>query len=169
MKNLLLLVVASAALASCGGGSTVSLPDGKGGTTKITSEGDANKGEVTMTGADGKTMTMKSGSGTANFPAFAPQYPGSTLGQTSDIAVEGTKMLTIEQFTTDTPDKVVAFYKAALEKGGIKVGMSGTNGGSSFLSGGSQDREKDKSPAAMISAEVADGKTKVSMVITTPS
>jgi hypothetical protein len=169
MKNLFFVLIGSAALMSCGGGSTVSLPDGKGGTTKITSQGDSAKGEMTMTGADGKTVTVKTNSGDATFPAFAPQYPGSTVGQTSDMMSDGTHMVTIEQFTADAPDKVVAFYKAALEKNGVKIGMSGSNDGKSFLSAGSNNPKEDKSPAAMIAAEVEDGKTKVSMVVTSAS
>jgi major membrane immunogen (membrane-anchored lipoprotein) len=170
MMKFVCVSVAALALASCGGGSTMSIPDGKGGTTKITADGDSAKSEVTMTGADGKTVTMKANSGTANFPAFAPQYPGATVGDTSDIAAEGTKMTTIQQVTSDTPDKVIAFYKGSLEKSGMKIGMTGSQNGQGFLSAGSTNPQEDKSPAAMISTETAeDGKTKVSMVITTPS
>jgi hypothetical protein len=162
MMKFVCVSVAALALASCGGGSTMSIPDGKGGTTKITADGDSAKSEV--------TVTMKANSGTANFPAFAPQYPGATVGDTSDIAAEGTKMTTIQQVTSDTPDKVIAFYKGSLEKSGMKIGMTGSQNGQGFLSAGSTNPQEDKSPAAMISTETAeDGKTKVSMVITTPS
>ncbi len=161
MKNFC-LISAALLLSACGSGdtSTVTVDDGKGGKTKITASENGDQSQMTMTDGNGQTMTASTSAGKANFPAFAPQYPGATIGATSDIEMEGKRMLTIEQITTDAPDKVVAFYKDSLEKNGVKVTMSAMAEGTGSIVAGDET-----GPSAMINATPEDGKTKIGLVL----
>jgi hypothetical protein len=119
-----------------------------------------DKSEVTMTDANGQTSTVSTNTGKVDFPAFAPQYPGSEVTAQSNIESGDTRVLTVEQITSDTPDKVVEFYKAALAKNNVKVTMSGmTEGVGSIVAG------EGKGPTAMINAEPQDGKTKIGLLL----
>jgi hypothetical protein len=146
-------------LSACGGDkSTVTVDDGKGG--KITATEDGDKSEVTMTDTNGQTSTVSTNTGKVDFPAFAPQYPGSEVVSQSTIESGDTRVLTVEQMTSDTPDKVVEFYKAALAKNNVKVTMSAMAEGKGSIIAG-----EDKGPTAMINAEPQDGKTKIGFVL----
>jgi hypothetical protein len=148
-------------LSACGGGdSTITVDDGQGGKTKITATEDGDKSEVTMTDANGQTSTVSTNTGKVDFPAFAPQYPGSEVTAQSNIESGGTRVLTVEQTTSDAPDKVVEFYKAALAKNNVKVTMSAmTDGVGSIVAG------EGNGPTAMVNAEPQDGKTKIGLVL----
>jgi hypothetical protein len=99
----------------------------------VTIKGDDGK-DMTMTvGEDDGTTTIKTEDGEAvirqgvagaKFPAFAPQYPGSLVTASANFSGkdnESGSMVTQE--TTDTPDKVMAFYKGKLTEAGMKIAM----------------------------------------------
>jgi transcription termination factor Rho len=146
-------------LSACGGGnSTATTDDGKGG--KITATENGDKSELTMTDANGQTSTVSINTDKVNFPAFAPQYPGSEVALQSTMEADGKSMLTVEQLTSDSPDKVIEFYKAALVKNNVKVTKSAVNAGIGEIIAG-----EGNGPTAMVNAEPQDGKTKIGLVL----
>ena len=163
MKSLLTLALALSVTA-CGSGdsSSVSLPDGKGGTTKISSKGDDSKSEVTMTGADGKTVKMSSNSKTADFPAFAPQYPGSTITSSTKMTTDGKSMSTVTMTSPDKVDPIIEFYKTNVTKAGMPIGMTGNFDGAGTLQAGKDDT----APGLIVSATPKEGLSEISLIIT---
>ncbi len=151
-------------VSACGGGNSdsVTLPDGKGGSMKVESNGDDSRSEVTMTGADGKTVKMSSDAKTANFPAFAPQYPGSTVTSATKMSSEGKTMSTITLTSADNVDAVIEFYKASVTKAEIPIGMTGNFSGTGSLQAGKDEN----SPSIIVSAAPKDGTTEISLIIT---
>lgn len=153
-------------VSACGGSDTssVTLPDGKGGSTSVSATEGDSRSEVTMTGADGKSVTMSSDTKQASFPAFAPQYPGSTLVSSSTMNSDGKSLNTITMTSPDKPDAIVEFYKASVTKAGIPIGMTGNFDGNATLQAG---QTKDgKAPSILISAAPKDGVTEITLLIT---
>jgi hypothetical protein len=171
MKKIALVVFALAPLLSgCGGANDgkISLPDGKGGTTQITTAGSTS----TVTGADGKTTTLSS---TATLPDYAPQYPGSTLGQTSTISTGEGSMVTATMSSADPADKILAFYKPRLIAGGLPVAMESTTPEMSMImagdgmAGAASGAKVTKGLSAAVTVKTTDGKSEISMVLNAPS
>ena len=159
------LFVMTLIVSACGGvkSDTVTLPDGKGGSMKVESSGNDSKSEVTMTGADGKTVTMSSNSKTASFPAFAPQYPGSTITGSTKMSSEGKMSSTATMTSGDKVDAVLEFYKASVTKAGMPIGMTGNFDGTGTLQAG--NTKDDKAPSIMVSAAPKDGKTEITLIM----
>lgn len=111
-------------LAACGSKEdTITVKDGNGEEATITTKSD--DGETTITSDKGKVVINEGGAG-ASFPAFAPQYPGSTVMGSATFAgtgAEGGAGSMVTQQTSDAPDKVMAFYKAKVTEAGMKIGM----------------------------------------------
>jgi hypothetical protein len=154
-------------IAGCGGkdSSTVTLPDGKGGSTKIAANEEGSRSEATITGADGKTVTMTSDVNDAKLPAFAPQYPGSEITAATNIATSGEgAMQTVTMTSSDPAEKVLEFYKASVTSAGMPIGMSMTIDGASSMQAG----KGEKLPSVLVSAAPKDGKTEVTLILTSP-
>jgi hypothetical protein len=101
---------------------------------------------------DDKTITVQTGEGKGtisvtekgdvpkNLPSYVPPYPGAKYegsfvsdmqGTPNEGAVSG-GMMSFK--TSDSADKVLAFYKAAFARAGLKDGASGDMGGLKMIS-----------------------------------
>lgn len=96
--------VAGLALAGCG--------------QKVERQGD----KVVVTGAGGvKTMVVTGANAqaaAAALPAYAPVYPGAGVEASTQTVMNGTQAGIVTLTTNDTPEQVVAFYKARLQGAG---------------------------------------------------
>jgi hypothetical protein len=124
---------------------TVSSPEGKG-TISVTTDGDVPKG----------------------LPAYVPPYPGAKYtgsfvsdmqGTPKEGAVSGGMM---SFSTTDSADKVLAFYKAAFARAGLKDGASGDMGGMRMISFTKGDNEQEG--AQVMANTAASGETQVQVM-----
>ncbi len=164
MNKSIALLLLTLCLSACGGDdtSTVSMPDGKGGTAKVSAKGDDAKSEVTMTGADGKTVTMSSDAKSAKFTAYAPQYPGSSVTAATSMTADGKTMKTVTMTSSDKVDDIIAFYKDSVTKAGMPISMSGNFDGKGTLAAGTGDN----SPSVVVSAEPKDTGAEISLILT---
>lgn len=133
------VVTTIVSLAGCGqGNQTVTVKDSEGveRTATVADSGDTR----TVKSGDGLiTATGTQGGKNARFPAFAPQYPGSTVQAVVDntvgtAATGGVKMHIITMRTDDAPDAVMAFYKSAAGGKRLQELPSGT--GPTLIIGG---------------------------------
>lgn len=81
--------------------------------------------------ADGRTVVTTAGvqstvetgpkaqAALAGLPAYAPAYPGAALVAATQTAVRDTRANAVTLTTGDTPEQVIAFYKARLEGAGL--------------------------------------------------
>src|SRR5450432_3557895 len=92
-----------------------------------------NDGTRTITVTDNKgTQVAIAGSGaSANMPAYAPIFPGSTVETTVTIPNKG-GMVAFK--TTATPEAVIAFYKRSVAAAGFKDNLNMTSGGTTSYS-----------------------------------
>lgn len=133
-KQAFLAGAAFLALAACGGNDASEASKGEGkevasgsvdtadGEAQYSVRQDGENSTVTVTGPDGQTGKFMSGEAAANFlPDFAPLYPGAKVvgGAGGDSSTGKGGMINFE--TGDAPEKVIAWYKAAAEKAGLKV------------------------------------------------
>lgn len=121
----LISLAAMLALAACGtDDKTTTITTSDGGEMKITSDGDNSddSGTITFEGKDGEgKITFGEAAAKQGLPLGLPVYPGSEVKGAfmggGDGSVGG--MATV--MTKDTPEKVIAFYKAEAEKRGLAV------------------------------------------------
>lgn len=127
MKTLYMLLIATA-IAAIGCGKKDVYVDSQG--NKVTVERGSNDVKIqTKDGSyeatnDGKSVTMKTDSGTVSMNSGvkvteddlgAPFYPGSEdNGQSQNMEVNGKKTFISMRTTSDSPEKVIEFYKAKL-------------------------------------------------------
>jgi hypothetical protein len=105
MRIILIAAVASLALAGCG-----QKVERQGDKTVVTGMGGVKS--VVTTGAEAQAAA-------AALPAYAPVYPGASVMASTQSTVGGTTASAVTLTTTDTPEQVVAFYKARLTAGGL--------------------------------------------------
>src|SRR5581483_6977373 len=118
----------------------ITFHDKKTGKTVTMNAGDVKNGHISFTGdnnesvtfsADGngqngsfevktKDGTTRVGGGPLNLPSWLPAYPGSTpqVGTTSDTPQAKSAMFSFS--TSDSPDKIISFYKDAISKAEMK-------------------------------------------------
>jgi hypothetical protein len=131
----------------------------KDGNQTVTIDSEKGKGTVSITG-DGAPPT--------NMPTYLPNYPGAKYQATfsADMAgagVEGASKGGMATFTTsDSADKVIAFYKNALSKTDLKEGASGDVGGMRMLSFSKGDNSQEGAQI-MVSA-APDGGQQVQVI-----
>ena len=132
---------------------------------------DGEKATYKVTEKDGESkLTIKSDKGTAEIstgkdgtalPAGLALYPGATV--TSSMRMTGGEkgesgtVLSFE--SADTPDKIVAFYRAAAEKAGYKIGSEMKTGEMEMLVG-----KNAASEGFTLTASREGDKTNVSMI-----
>lgn len=132
---------------------------------------DGEKAAYSVTEKDGESkLTIKSDKGNAEIstgkdasalPAGLTLYPGATvtssMRMTSDEQGKSGTVLSFE--SADTPDKIVAFYRAAAEKAGYQIGSEMKTGEMEMLNGKNASgegftltasREADKTNVSMI-------------------
>ena len=150
------------ALSSCGSEKTaVTLPDGKGGSTKVEQSGDT----VELTGADGIKTEMTSN---AKLPADLAQYPGSSGAEIAKISSNGSTMTTATFTTTDEPAKVIAFYKENFTASKKSIAMETATSEMSMIMTGEPGDANPMSGenTTAVTAQREDGKTKISVLVT---
>jgi hypothetical protein len=126
-----------------------------------TKDKDGNK-TITINSTEGKGTVSISGDGAppTNMPAYLPNYPGAKYmaSFTTDMAAvaqSGEGKGGMATFTTpDSQDKVLAFYKDALTKAGMKENATGDMGGMKMLSYSKADNAQE---GAQIMASAAEG------------
>lgn len=156
--RLALIGMTALALAACGEKKTEkTITTADGSTIKVERKDGTDSAKITATSANG-TATMTTG-GAGQWPPgladYAPAYPGGEVGASfSGSSNDGAGgMVTFT--TSDSPDKVVEFYKARAASAGLSdVSSMDINGAKMF---GAKDEKTGRSLS--IQASVADGKT----------
>ncbi|MBY0519702.1 MAG: hypothetical protein K2P79_04675 [Sphingomonas sp.] len=156
--RLAILGMTALALAACGDKKTEkTMTTADGSTIKVEQKNGEAAAKITATSANG-TATITTG-GAGQWPAgladYAPAYPGGQVGASfSGSSNDGAGgMVTFT--TSDSPDKVVDFYKAHAAAAGLTdVSNMDINGAKMF---GAKDSKTGRSLS--IQASIADGKT----------
>lgn len=95
----------------------------KDGTYRSTNDGK----KITASTNDGKSMTMETSASVSESELGMPFYPGSEgTNQDSKLDLNGKKTLSSVRITTDSPDKVLEFYKSKMQ------GIESTHSASQF-------------------------------------
>jgi hypothetical protein len=161
MRKILILSASVLALAACGKSDetkvTVTNSDGTTTEAKVSSDGET----TIVKAAEGELKIQQGGS--ANFPAFAPQYPGSNITATMTASSDGNKAGNgnmISQQTSDTPAEVMAFYKQKLVGAKMPIQMETTTPQGGMIAAGTEGENS----GVMITVGEADGKTTITMI-----
>lgn len=156
MRFLIMIGLASVALASCGS-------DEKKATVGDTTFTSNDKDGTATISNDRGTLSATTGAEAANtkMPDFAPQYPGSTIESVLNTDTAGGKSQMINLNTGDAPAKVTEFYKGKLSAAGLKIGMDMTTAETGMVTG------EGNGHSASVTASAEDGKTAVLVTITT--
>lgn len=127
-----LLVSSALLVAACGSNErSIEVEDGNGESATVSVKGDGEK--VTVQSAEGEVVYQQGAQG-AVFPAYAPQYPGSTVTSSANFeGAKGAQGATLTQQTGDGVDKVLAFYKKKVTAAGLKVVMEQSAGDTATL------------------------------------
>jgi hypothetical protein len=159
------------------GGLSACNPAEKSYTVKDPQTGEKTKVTVSEKAGD-KAVTIKSqdGSGTIsvaetgevprNLPSYVPAYPGAnyqgSFVASSMIASSGGPAAggMVGFSTKDTPEQVIAFYKAAFVKAGLQEAVSGNFGQMQMLSATKEGSED----GAQVMITQADGVTQVQVI-----
>jgi len=151
----------------------VSLDDAKSGKFKFSSNGkgassvDFSQQGVSVKTQDekGKESTFVAGAGAPkDLPAWLPTYPGASVqGGFSSKSAEAT-VQTFALNTSDSPDKVIAFYQDQLKNNGLTVLLPTTTavGGQTTIASLTAD-SPDKKRHVQIVVQAASGKTQASV------
>lgn len=152
------ILVALLALTACGSKKTEqTIATADGSTIKVERQAGEGAAKITSTSADG-TATMTTG-GADKWPDgmadYAPAYPGGEVGASFLGSSKDGSGGMVTFTTSDSPDKVVEFYKARAVAAGLSnVSNMDINGAKMF---GAKDDKTGRSLS--IQASVADGKT----------
>lgn len=149
-----LIVVCTFLIAACGENrQSVAMRDSEGNTRSLEV---VDKGASrTVTSGDGLIRAEGSrGGDKARFPEFAPQYPGAKVQSAVDMAVGGSatggvQQHIITQFTADTPDAVIAFYKDKVGTSGKRLQELKTGTGPMLVIGGRSIMDMDAAVTVM--------------------
>jgi len=143
-----LIAISAILLAACGSDRrSMEIEGGDGQTARVTVQGDGE--QVKVQSADGDVVYQQAAKGVV-FPAYAPQYPGSTVTSSANYAAtKGAQGATLTQQTGDNVGKVIVFYKQKLSAAGLKVVMEQTAGNTATLVAA---KEGSQTMGAMISA-----------------
>lgn len=149
-------------LAACGekehASGTVVGADGEKATYKVSEKDGESKLTIK---SDKGSAEISTGKDATALPAGLTLYPGATvtssMRMTSDEAGKSGTVLSFE--SADTPDKVVAFYRAAAGKAGYEIGSEIKTGEMEMLSG-----KNGKGEGFTLTASRDGDKTNVSMI-----
>lgn len=123
MKRLAILC-AALAVAACGSSKT-----------------DQSNGETTLTikGPDGQAVVKAGNNTDIELPAGFTLYPGATV--VSNVTLKGAdgNQSTLAMTTTDSLDKVVAFYKQQAAAAGVELGAELKSSDSAMIGGNGKD------------------------------
>jgi hypothetical protein len=138
--------------------------------TKISVDAKGQNKTVTVSSGEGKgTISVTTpGDVPKNLPAYVPPYPGAKYegsfvsdmqGTPKEGAVSG-GMMSFK--TSDSADKVLAFYKDAFTKAGLKDGASGDMGGLKMISFTKGDTAEEG--AQVMASATPSGETQVQVM-----
>jgi hypothetical protein len=135
--HLLALPALALMISACGSKEqTITVQDGEGKDQTITTENDGDV--LTVKSQDGSAV-IRTGAEGANFPAYAPQYPGSEVTASANFSgKDDASGSMITQSTTDPTDKVMAFYKAKVTEAGLKIAMESNTAEGGMMMVGSE-------------------------------
>ncbi len=161
MRRYLILSASVLALAACGKKEeTITIKTEDGSTATAVASSDGATSTTTIKTAEGE-MKIAAG-GSATFPAFAPQYPGSTISSTmtasGDANNGGGSMIGLE--TRDTPAQVMAFYKQKLVDANMPVKMETTTPQGGMLAAG----EEGENRGVLITVGMQGDKTSIAII-----
>ncbi len=74
-------------------------------------------------------------------PAFAPQYPGSTIKNATASRSGGREIHTVTLATTDNAAKIVDFYRERFNSAGMKKAAEFISGGTGMMSAAGNGRK----------------------------
>jgi hypothetical protein len=167
MKYMIISALALS-LAACGDSdktTTKMTIDGKDVTIKQSGEGD--NATVSVKGENGEDVNISTGAAAAGsaMPAGVAAYPGAksvmNISGNQDGKVGGMSVLE----TGDSPDKVLAFYKAEAAKLGMTSNVSetktSTDGAASYSYAA---KSSDKKSGLMVTIAQKDGKTSITLM-----
>jgi hypothetical protein len=129
---------------------------------------------ITFNSSEGKGSVSVSAEGEApkNLPSYIPTYPGANYQGSfaSNVTASGAgeqnaKGGMVSFKTTDAPDKVLAFYKDAFTRGGLKEQASGNMGGLQMLSFSKGDNNQEG--AQVMASPDPEGGTAVQLIYST--
>lgn len=164
--NLGLAAGLALALSACGGEKAEQRITTSDGSTIKVQEGDGEgEAKITASNAEG-SATMTTG-GAGQWPAaaasYAPAYPGGAVSASFAGSSKEASGGMVTFTTSDSPDKVIAFYKAKAEEAGLgQVSSMDINGAKIF---GAKDEQSGRSLS--IQANVTDGKTSAAVTFGT--
>lgn len=119
---------------------------------------DLSSGGIKVQADNGEKIEIGGGAKMPDgWPDYAPQYPGSKI--TAALSSPSGKTATME--STDSPDKVIAFYKEKLTGGGFKQTVAGNFNGMQTLT---MQKGNNKSNAVLTAQRQGD-KTLISVSI----
>ncbi len=139
MHRIIGVCAATCLLAACGGSDerTIQTEDGE-----VTYDIDSDGGESTFTfeGEDGGELTMQTGSNVdADLPDGYSVYPGSTVVSSTNMKQADGEGSMVLMTTDDSPDEVVAYYRAQAEAVGITIQSEITANGNKLIGGEGPD------------------------------
>jgi hypothetical protein len=159
------LVLSLAACGSSDKDTTKMTVDGKDVT--IEKSGDGDNATISMKGENGEAVNIATGGAAAGgaMPAGVAAYPGakSVMNMSGNEGGKTGGMAVLE--TSDSPDKVLAFYKAEAAKLGMTSNVSetktSTDGAASYSYAA---KSSDKKSGLMVTIAQKDGKTSITLM-----
>lgn len=160
MRNPAFVIAATALLGACGSetSGTFTTEDGGKGEYAVDAEGESMT--ATVKTEDG-TATMQSGpDAKPDLPKGFTVYPGGTIITVSNVKQKGESGSMMMFETTDSPEKVAAFYKKQAEAAGFEITTEADVNGSKTIAGETADKT-----SFMINANGSGDKTAAQLVI----
>jgi major membrane immunogen (membrane-anchored lipoprotein) len=166
MKYIMIFALA-VSLAACGSSEKTTTMELDGKDVTIKQSGDGEDASISMKGADGEAVNITTGGAAAGgaLPAGVASYPGSKalMSMTGNQDGKAGGMTVLE--TTDSPDKVLAFYKAEAAKQGLTADVSETKTTADGQAAYSYAaKSADKKMGLMVTIGSKDGKTQVTLM-----
>lgn len=177
LRHFAALGLAVTALAGCNPAPpSLSVTDPKTGEKmQVSIDENANTNTISVKSSDGAGTVSVSAAGKApqNLPAYIPLYPGAVYQGAFASHVTGSGPEGVDAAggivsfqTKDPTDKVMAFYKNAFTRAGLKEQASGDMGGMMMLSFSKGDNEQEGAQV-MVSPAGADGQIQVQIIYST--
>ena len=135
MRTILLASAAIIGLTGCSSerSGTITTEDGE-----TSYKVDPGTGDVSMnvTGPDGEQMTLNSGSDVAaDLPDGFTVYPGAKVVSSAVINQGDGKSAIIAMTTSDSAEKMTAFYRSQAEAAGVKISTELNDGNTRMIAG----------------------------------
>lgn len=137
--TLALIAPLTLVLAACGSETSGTFEGEDGETGEYTIDRATGETNATIETEDG-TTTVRSGSNVpVDLPAGFSVYPGAEVVSNTVVKQGQGSGTLVSLESTDSPDKVAAYYKAQAEDAGITIQMEMTTNGMQMVGGESED------------------------------